>query len=135
VTETVVAGFIRTPEGQAALAAAVEETRRRRARLVIVHSARGGHEDADTVLNDRLALEEIEQQLRSDGLEVTVQDLARGNDPADDLLEVARDERAALVVIGMRRRTPVGKFVLGSNAQSILLHADCPVLAVKADAE
>ena len=63
-----------------------------------------------------------------------IADLARGNDPAQDLIEVAESEGAALIVIGLRRRSPVGKLLLGSNSQTLLLHADCPVLAVKAAA-
>jgi nucleotide-binding universal stress UspA family protein len=47
---------------------------------------------------------------------------------------VAESEQAEFIVIGLRRRTPVGKLILGSNAQRILLDASCPVLAVKADA-
>src|SRR4051812_36099893 len=123
MSDTVVVGFIRSPEGEAAVAAAVEETRRRRARLVVVHSARGGQEDAETVFEDRNALDSLEQQLRGDGLEVVVEDYARGNEPADDLIEVAEREGAALIVIGLRRRSPVGKLLMGSNAQSILLRA------------
>jgi nucleotide-binding universal stress UspA family protein len=61
-----------------------------------------------------------------------VRDLVRGNDPAVDLIEVADKENAALIVIGLRRRSPVGKLLMGSNAQEILLRAPCPVLAVKA---
>ena len=132
MNDTVVVGFIRTPEGDAAVAAAVEEARRRSGRLVVVHSEKGGDLDAEAVIQNRDALEQLQQRLAQDGLDVVVRDLARGKDPAEDLVDVADQEQAALIVIGLRRRSPVGKLLLGSNAQQILLQADCPVLAVKA---
>ena len=132
MSDTIVVGFIRSPEGEAAVDAAVEEVRRRGGRLVVVHSSKGGERDSEGVVADRDALEALEERLRRDGVEVRVRDFARGNDPAEDLVDVANSEQAALVVIGLRRRSPVGKLLLGSNAQEILLTADCPVLAVKA---
>ena len=132
MSDNVVVGWIRGPEGQAAIDAAVEETLRRKGRLVVVHSSRGGGEDASEVLEVRDALADLESRLSGAGLVVTVRDFVRGNDPVDDLIEVADKEDAALIVIGLRRRSPVGKLLMGSNAQAILLRADCPVLAVKA---
>ena len=49
--------------------------------------------------------------------------LVRGNEPAEDLISVANETDADLIVIGLRRRTPVGKLILGSNARRILLDA------------
>ena len=54
-----------------------------------------------------------------------------GADVGDQVLAVAQDVSADLVVIGLRRRSPVGKLLMGSVAQRILLGADCAVLAVK----
>jgi nucleotide-binding universal stress UspA family protein len=84
------------------------------------------------VIEDRVALEQLESRLRGEGIEVVVRDFARGKDPAEDLVDVAEQEQAALVVIGLRRRSPVGKLLMGSTAQKVLLEAACPVLAVKA---
>jgi len=134
MADTVVVGFIRSAEGQAALAAAVAESRLRNATLVVVHSAKGGgHEHADEVIAEREALESAVSALRADGLEVQVRDLVRGQEPADDLIDVADTEGASLIVIGLRRRSAVGKLIMGSNSQRILLEANCPVLAVKAE--
>lgn len=54
---------------------------------------------------------------------------------ADAVLQAAGEHEAELIVIGIRRRSPVGKALLGSAAQDILLAADCPVLGVKLAAE
>jgi nucleotide-binding universal stress UspA family protein len=68
---------------------------------------------------------------RSATRELQVEQHAPKGAAADALISVAQDSGAELIVIGLRRRTPVGKLILGSQAQSILLQADCPVLAVK----
>lgn len=129
----IVVGFIRTKEGWAALDRAVAEARMRNARLLVVHSTKGGHnEDVDEIVAYRKELEKVEERLAAEGLDYEVKEFARGQTPAEDLLQVAKEADADLVVIGIRRRSPVGKMILGSNAQDILLDADCAVLAVKA---
>ena len=50
---------------------------------------------------------------------------------ADAVLQVADRVGAELLVIGARRRSPVGKFLLGSATQTMILQADMPVLTVK----
>lgn len=129
----IVVGFIRTKEGRAALERAVAEAHIRKARLLVVHSTKGGHsEGVDDVIAYREELEKVEERLTAEGLDHEVKEFARGQTPAEDLLEVAKEADADLIVIGIRRRSPVGKMILGSNAQDILLDADCAVLAVKA---
>ena len=56
----------------------------------------------------------------------------RGLEVAEEVLTIARETVAELLVIGMRRRSPLGKLFLGSHSQHILTEADCPVVAVKA---
>ena len=133
---TIVVGYVPKPEGRAALRRGVEEARLRNSRLVVVNSHRGGREfDRDDALESEAQLEEVRSQLDNAGVEHEVRQLVRGMDPAEDLISVAEEVGAEFIVIGLRRRSPVGKLILGSNAQRVLLDSPCPVLAVKADAE
>jgi nucleotide-binding universal stress UspA family protein len=128
----VVVGYVPKPEGEAAVDQGIAEAKLRGTTLVVVNSHRGGREydDAASARNDQ-DLTALETKLKESGLEYDVRQLVRGFEPAEDLIGIAEDCDADLIVIGLRRRTPVGKLILGSNAQRILLDAPCPVLAVK----
>ncbi len=130
----IVVGYIATREGRAALKRAAEECVLRGTKLVVISSHRGGKDfDAEESARFEAELDRVKEMLQQKGLEYEVRSLVRGNDPAEDLISVAEAESADFIVIGLRRRSPVGKLILGSNAQRILLDASCPVLAVKAD--
>ena len=131
---TIVVGYVAKPEGEAALRRAIEEAKLRDAKLVVVNSARGGDDfDSPSSREADDALSAVKKQLTDSGVEHEVRQLVRGFEPAEDLIGIADASDADLIVIGLRRRSPVGKLILGSNAQRILLDAQCPVLAVKAD--
>jgi len=128
---TIVVGYVPTPEGDAALRAAVEESRLRDQPLHVVNSSRG---DAlsDPRFASASALDEVRGQLDAAGVVYEVEQQVRGHEAADEVVEAAERIGASLIVIGLRRRTPTGKLITGSQAQRILLDAGCPVLAVKA---
>ena len=131
----IVVGYVPTAEGRAALERAAEECRMRKTRLVVINSARGGGSAGDETGGDDEQLAAVGSLLAQDGLEHEVRQLVLGLEPAEDLIAVAEEVSADMIVIGLRRRSPVGKLILGSNAQRILLDAPCPVLAVKAQQE
>lgn len=129
----VVVGYVPTAEGRAALRQATVECRLRNTRLVVVNSQRGGGAfSGEDAARYEAEMDEISAQLEAQGLEHEVRQLVVGLEPAEDLIAVADEVAADMIVIGLRRRSPVGKLILGSNAQRILLDAPCPVLAVKA---
>jgi len=129
----IVVGYLPTKEGRAALTAAASEARLRNARLVVINSNRGGKDlDRAEAARYESELDDVRATLDAAGVEHEVRQLVRGLEPAEDLIGVAAEVDAQLIVIGLRRRTPVGKLILGSNAQRVLLDAPCPVLAVKA---
>ena len=127
----VVVGFVPGPRGEAALQHAVEECRRRDARLVVVNTSRG-----DSLVDERFLqgedLERLEAQLAAAGVPAELRRPMRGRDVADELAGVVQETSAELLVIGLRRRSALGKLLMGSAAQRILLDVECPILAVKA---
>ena len=119
----IVVGYSARAEGRAALQRALSEATLRGSSLLIVHTA----PDAE--------LSELEEQLAAVGVPHRIQAARDALDPADEVLKAAESSNAEFIVIGLRRRSPVGKLLLGSNAQRVLLDAGCPVLAVKAAPE
>lgn len=115
--------------GRAALEHALLEARLRETSLVVVNVTRG-----DSLVDSRYAHEDEVQQvmdrLKAEGVDATVRrDVVP--DIADAVLDVAKEEAATLIVVGVRHRSAVGKMLLGSVAQRVILDATCPVLAVK----
>ena len=137
----ILVGLLTTPEGEAALETARERARDASAELHVVAYMANPHKEgeADEYPQERQEQQEtldryVETQ-RAAGLACEGHLIVGLAHPSDAMLQVARQEAVDLIVIGMRRRSRVGKLVLGSNSQDILLNADCPVLAVKASEE
>ena len=131
---TIIVGYVPKPEGRAAILRAAAEAKLRNSKMIVVNSAKDGRE-FDTAESVRLeqAMAAIREELEARGIGFELRQLVRGMDVAEDLIAVAEETGAEMIVIGLRRRSPVGKLILGSNAQTILLDAPCPVLAVKAE--
>ncbi len=127
---SIVVGYLATPEGRAALEAAAGEALTRGQRLVVVVSDRGDETPEQRHELDQ-ALDLVRSQLDTQEVPHDVRVISRGRDVAEDLIGTAEETGASLIVIGLRRRSPVGKLILGANAQRILLDSPCPVLAVK----
>ena len=102
------------------------------ASLVIVTSMEKGTE------NEREEIQRVENELKSlktacvdEGYECRTHLLIRGLSSGEDLVAFAREKEVDEIVIGVRRRSKVGKIVFGSTAQYVIIKAHCPVVTVK----
>lgn len=122
-------------EGEAACRRGIEEARTREAGLILATYVRvdsEGNSPDRSVAAAQQRLDDLVQAARDRGVvEAEGKVLLGMQGAAQALLDLAATIGAALLVIGIRRRTRVGKLVLGSVSQELLLGADCPVLAVK----
>lgn len=128
---TAVVAYMPGEPGDAALEHGIHWVQQRGGRLVVVNGTRG---DAlvDTHYSGSDAWQGLDRRLAEAGVEHDVRQ-PMGADGAELVLDVAREVDAAVVVVGLRRRTPIGKLIMGSVSQRLLLEASCPVLAVHAD--
>ena len=110
----IVVGYSAKPEGRAALAPGARRGALRGSRLIVVHTS----PDAEVA--------ELTTELAAAGVPYEVAGAGDALDPAEELIAAADGRGAEFIVIGLRRRSPVGKLLLGSNAQRVLLDAALP---------
>ena len=128
---TIIVGYTPTPEGEAALEHSLKEAHNHGDELLVVNlSSRS--DPPDTTFATDTELDAVRARLEGEGIRYSLRQLVRGKDPAEEILGLAKELDVRGIVIGVRHRTPVGKLLLGSNSQRILLEATCPVIAVKA---
>jgi nucleotide-binding universal stress UspA family protein len=127
---SIVVGYVPNPLGEAAVTQAVEEARRRDAGLVVINTTRADRL-VDPAYADSEDVSKLEDMLSSTGVPYSIRHSISEATAAEEVVDVAEEIGAELIVIGLRHRTPVGKLIMGSTAQTILLSARCNVLAVK----
>lgn len=128
---TILVAYVPRPEGQAALEKGIEIAQRRHERLVVINASPGGTQE-DLSMADVTDIERIEKLLDDTGLEAEFKQFVRGKRAVEEIEAMVDALGVSVLVIGLRKRSPVGKLLLGSVAQEILLEVSCPVLAVKA---
>jgi nucleotide-binding universal stress UspA family protein len=128
---TIIVAYVPRPEGQAALEMGIDIAKQRKERLVIVNAGPGGSRQ-DPSVTDVQDVERIEQLIAMSGIHAEFKQFVRGQSAVSEIEALVDTLQASLLVIGLRKRTAVGKFVMGSVAQEILLSVSCPVLTVKA---
>ncbi len=128
---TILIGYVPTPAGEAALDLGVAEALVRDTDVIIVNSPRRG-----STVDPHLVGEQDDDSLlmraRQRGVTAVVDHAEHGADLADTFEELVQRTGADLIVIGLRKRSPVGKLIMGSDAQRILLQSSVPVMAAKA---
>ena len=125
----VVVGFIPTEVGFKALTAAREEAEQRGGPLVVVNVLRAGVEEDPRHADDQ-QLEIARDQLRRATVRVAFRQETTEDDIADVLLQVVEEERAELLVLGVRRQNDLARQLLGLTVQKLLLSSPRDVLVV-----
>ncbi len=129
---TILVAYVPRPEGQAALDKGIEMAKKSNEHLVVVNTSPGGRKE-DPSFADVQDFERVQQMLDDSGLNAELKQFVRGNNAVQEIEALVDSMSVSLLIIGLRKRSPVGKLVLGSVAQDILLSVSCPVLAVKSE--
>jgi nucleotide-binding universal stress UspA family protein len=129
---SVVVGYVPDATGYLAVTEAARQAQWRGTNVIVVNAVDGSGYVRPTAADER-DIDALDAKLTADGVPHEIRHLDVGTARAAEvILGVVEEVSAELVVVGIHRRSPVGKMLLGSTAQRILLDAPCPVLAVRA---
>ncbi len=98
---------------------------------VITSMQKGTEKDQEDMDQAKRGLEYAEALFKENNIPCKTHLLIRGLTPGEDLVEFAKENNIDEIVVGVKRRSKVGKLLMGSHAQYVILNAHCPVVTVK----
>lgn len=106
-----------------------------KAEVYVVTSITQAHDvtskDIDKMVQANKELESVTEYFGIDNIGCTTRLLVSEMSSGENIVKYATDEKVDLILIGVKRRSKVGKLIFGSTAQYVILQASCPVLTVK----
>jgi nucleotide-binding universal stress UspA family protein len=127
---TILVAYVARPEGHAALEKGIEIAKRRNEHLLVINASPGGGKDDPSAL-DVQDYERVQQLLDRAGIGAEIKQFVRGKSVVEEIEALVVSLNASLLIIGLRKRSAIGKLIMGSVAQELLLSISCPILAVK----
>jgi nucleotide-binding universal stress UspA family protein len=128
----IVVGYDGSDAANEALNVAKKHARAFDGRIYVITSLVGGTEEsAEEIIKARSQLENAVKSIQKEGIPCEEHLLIRGMEPGEDIVQFAEDHQADEIIIGVIKKSKVQKFLLGSNAQYVILHSPCMVITVK----
>ena len=128
----ILVGYDRSAVAKDALDLAKKHAKAFNAKVYLLTSLARSHElQLEDIQKSERELENLRTQFTAEGISCETHAIVSANSPGEDVVQFATDNEIDEIVIGVRRRSKVGKLLFGSNAQYIILQAECPVVAVK----
>jgi len=102
------------------------------AEALVVTTLETGHKlHLDDMEKADNALEQVKRHFDQSNIPCKTKLLSNRLSAGENIVQFARDNAVDLIMIGVKRRSRVGKMLLGSTAQYVILNAPCPVLSLK----
>ncbi len=128
----ILVGFDGSKVSEAALELAAEHAQVFGAQIFLVQSMVGGPDvPKRDFKNNQRELEYHKNEFMKKNIDCETLLSVRGLEPGEDLTRLAEEHQVDSIIMGVRRRSKVGKLVFGSTAQYVILNAPCPVVTVK----
>jgi nucleotide-binding universal stress UspA family protein len=128
----ILVGYDRTAEAGRALELAVRHAKVFGAKVCVLTSrSTGTDEELPDIKKDEERLKNAKKLLEEAGVDCETYLLIRGETPAEDIIDFAEKNEVDEIIVGIAKKSRVGKLIFGSNAQYVILHASCPVVTVQ----
>ncbi len=128
----IMVGYDQSNVAKEALELAKKHAKAFEAKVYVVRSLAQSREmKREDIQKAEQELETIRRSFRDEGIECKAEAIVSPITPGEDLVQFTKEREIDEIIVGVKRRSKVGKLIFGSNAQYIILMAQCPVVTVK----